>query len=165
MRLECAEGFGAGRQARIEPDIANAAVGILSKPGLRCGNDALALARRDRPGSILLALPRFHLHEHEQAAAACDDIDFADWASPAALQNPKAFRDKQSCCASFGRNPGVKRYPLIPLPIIRCERGEPGTVGLLLIAHSRAPCAGPARADRPGDAALRWRRRSQLRPP
>src|SRR2546430_1754821 len=81
-------------QHGVEPDIANAIVGMASKPGIGGGNNAPALTFGDRPRRIVAILSCLDLDEDEEASAPCDDIDLADRALPAACQDAKALGDE-----------------------------------------------------------------------
>src|SRR5215471_2944547 len=87
----------AGRhQHGIETDIADAIIGVLREPRLGGGGDAQALAIGDRPCGVVQPVAGLDLDEHQQAAAAGDDVDFADRAPPAARQDAKAFGDEKT---------------------------------------------------------------------
>src|SRR5215471_21744253 len=86
----------AGRhQHGIEANIADAVIGVLREPDLGGGGDAQPLAIRDRPCGVVQSVAGLDLDEHQQAAAAGDDVDFADRAPPATRQDAKAFGDEK----------------------------------------------------------------------
>ena len=81
-------------QHGIEPDIANAIVGILREPGLGSRNDTGALSLGHRPGGFVLVRTRLDLDEDQQASAAGDDVDLPDGLLQrrASMRNPLAMR-------------------------------------------------------------------------
>src|ERR1700746_2556505 len=82
-------------QHGIEADIADAVIAVSREPRLGGGGDAQALAIGDGPCGVVQSFARLDLDEHQQAAAASDDVDFADWAPPAPRQDAKAFGDEK----------------------------------------------------------------------
>jgi len=89
-------------QHGIEPDVANALIGISRKPGIGGRDYAPALMFGNRPGGLVQVLPGFDLDEDQQAAAPCHDVDFADRTLPAARQDAKSLRDEISRRPALG---------------------------------------------------------------
>ena len=97
-------------QDRIEPDVANADVGISRQPSLGCGNDARPLAFGHRPGRLFQIRPRFDFHEDQQASAPGDDVDLAYGALETPRDDAEPLGDEQGRSPALGRDPGPERH-------------------------------------------------------
>ena len=97
-------------QDRIEPDVANADVGISRQPSLGSGNDARALAFGHRPGRLFQIRPRFDFHEDQEASAPGYDVDLAYGALETPRDDAEPLGDEQGRSPDLGRDPGAERY-------------------------------------------------------
>jgi len=89
-------------QDSVETDIADKIVRICCEPYFGSGRNPPALALVDRFRSLIKAGTCFHLRKHQKLTSACDDVDFAERASPAPRQNAESLRDQESCGPAFG---------------------------------------------------------------
>src|SRR5207248_3284892 len=109
-------------QDGIEADIVDPLVRDPRQISLGGRNDARALAIGDRPGGIIEMLARLDLDEDEEMPAACDDIDLADRALPAARQDAKTFGDEKCRRPALGREPQPKSDLPLWARAFRCPR-------------------------------------------
>ena len=79
------------------------------EPGAGRGGDPLLLARQKRFGGVVERAARLHLDENQHAAAARDDVDFADRASEAPRHDAIALGDEIGRGAAFRREPDEMR--------------------------------------------------------
>jgi len=96
--------FSRRHQYRVKPNVADPCIGICCEPRLGSGRDPPPLTFIDRFRGFIEIGARFYLGEHEQPAAARNNIDFAAWAAPPPCQNTEALCDQESGGTAFGGN-------------------------------------------------------------
>ena len=96
-------------QHRVEPDVALGVLGMRGEPGAGRRRDPVLLTRQKRFGGAVERAARLHLDEHQHAAAARDDVDFADRASEAPRHDAIALGDEIGGGAAFRREPDEMR--------------------------------------------------------
>ena len=103
MQPECAAAFSRSHQDCIEADVADRCVRICRQPDIRSGRNSPALPFIDGFRSFIEAGVRLNFCEHQKLTTPRDDIDLAEWTSPAPRKNAEFFGDQKNGGTALGR--------------------------------------------------------------
>jgi len=90
-------------QNRVKPDVAFGVLGVCGEPGAGRRRDPVLLSCKKRFSGAIERAARLHFDENQHAAAARDNVHFADRASEAPRHDAVAFGDQIGGGAALGR--------------------------------------------------------------